>query len=545
MLSRGAGGYHALVRVSSMVARRFAPALAGLALLAAGCPAPAAVDAGPTVPVYGIDAGFLFGAAVSGYQVEAGDDLSDWNVWAQVPLGQTCTTVLSCDQADRGPNFAALYPGDLAAAADAGLNAFRFSLEWERLAPARPGDAGGYDPAALAYYHALMNTALDAGLTPVVTLWSGALPDWAHQISSPQLTGQTPNDWVGGWRGLPGEDAGPDAFLVKAFGQFAGDMAREYGGQVRTWITLDLPMRRALEAYLTGAFPPGGQQRLSDLQAAVINLAYANAGAYDAIHAALPADAGVRVGTSNLFQLYVPDPASEPDAGYAAAELLGYLGNFLLPNAFLNGALAPYFVGNCATAPLIPYASCGQVGLAGRADFIGVAYAGPEVVLAGTLYDAQGNGALTWGGLASPLAANGGFDGGFTDAPLSLPIDPGDLTAMLLLVQQAYPLVPVVVTELSLNENAQPDVERPAYLVSAVSAVQAAMAQGVNVQGIFYKSLVDDYEWQYGFAPRTGLWRVDFTDPLRARTETVGAKALGAIAKAAGVTPALAAQFGR
>ena len=63
-------------------------------------------------------------------------------------------------------------------------------------------------------------------------------------------------------------------------------MAREFGSQVDLWITEDLPMSNALQAYVTGGFPPGGRVLSSPTcRPPSINLAYANAAAYDAIHA--------------------------------------------------------------------------------------------------------------------------------------------------------------------------------------------------------------------------------------------------------------------
>jgi beta-glucosidase len=528
------------------------------ALAACKVPNPPPDDGGLPGPTYGIDAGFLFGAAVGGYQVEGGDDSSDWNSWQSVRTSLGGCPVLDCAQADQGPDFADHAGTDLSAAAQSGLNAFRFSLEWERLAPT-PAVDGGYDPAALAYYHALLDTALDAGLTPMVTLSQGALPDWIHGLApsgdgGPDGgfdDGSSPNGWLGGWRGLPGEDAGPTSNIVQAFGQYAADMATEFGDQVHLWITLDVPMHHAQDAYLTGVFPPGGQDRLSDLQQAVINLAYANAAAYDAIHAALPPDGGaqVLVGSSNLFQIYVPASDAEPDAGYAAAQLLSDIGNFLLPDAFTNGDLDPFFQGACNYTVAVPWAGCAQPGLAGRADFIGVAYAGLLSFEPGIVCNVQdphcaanGVSLLELPGIASPLV---GFDGGTTDTPVSLPIDPGDLAEVLSVVQLAYPLIPIFVTELSLNENEMPDTERARYLVAATQSVQEAMANGVDVRGIFYRSLLDDFEWQYGFVPETGLWSVNFTQASRPRTETLGAQAFGAISKAGGVTPMIEQQYGQ
>ncbi len=463
-----------------------------------------------------IDAGFLFGATVAGYQVEGGDDAADWKLWEDVSVdGGMCLEILSCDQADNGPAFAYHYAADIASAAALGLNALRFSLEWERLEPSEFGpDGGSYDANALAYYHGLLNACADAGITPMVTLTQGTLPNWLHGIQSG--SGASSSDWYGGWRGFTGEPPGPGATVVKDFGRFAGDMEKEFGSQVALWLTEDLPMSNALQAYVTGGFPPGGDDQLTDLQAAVINLAYANAAAYDAIHA--PGNPPALVGSANLIDLYAPAPGVDPDAGPQVADRLDYIFGWLLPNAFIDGDLDTRF-NSTFGGPGPNAGGYALADLAGRADFFGLTYRGPVAVNGTQVVNAQ-------------LAADGGTDGGFlltlpgsvvatelpdasyTATPQSEDVDAQGLQLALIEAANHYPILPIYVTEITLNEDAQPDVLRPAYIVQAVQAVQAAMMQdGVQVKGIFYRSLVDAFEWQDGFAQRTGLFRVDFTAP--------------------------------
>lgn len=500
-----------------------------------------------------IDAGFLFGATVAGYQVEGGDDAADWKLWEDVSVdGGACLEILSCSQADNGPAFALHYAADVASAAALGLNALRFSLEWERLEPNQFGPNGGsYDANALAYYHGLLNACADAGITPMVTLTQGTLPSWLHGIQTG--SGASSSEWYGGWRGYPGETPGPSATIVKDFGQFAGDMAKEFGSQVDLWLTEDLPMSNALQAYLTGGFPPGGDDQLTDLQAAVINLAYANAAAYDAIHAndmssIVPGNPPALVGSANLIDLYVSAPGVDADAGARVADRLDYVFGWLLPYAFINGNLDTRF-NSTFGGPGPTGGGVGLPGLAGRADFFGLTYRGSVAVNATQVVDAQ---AAADGGPdgGNPLTLPGSVvatelpDASYSAAPESEAIDPQGLQLALIEASNHYPILPIYITEITLNEDTQPDVLRPAYIVQAVQAVQTAMMQdGVQVKGIFYRSLVDAFEWQYGFTPRTGLFRVDFTDPARPRTATQGATAFGQVAKALGVTPAIQSQW--
>ena len=63
-------------------------------------------SSGPLPPTFAIDAGFLFGAAVAGYQVEGGDDFADWKLWEEVSSDAGVCRIDGCAQADDGPDFA-------------------------------------------------------------------------------------------------------------------------------------------------------------------------------------------------------------------------------------------------------------------------------------------------------------------------------------------------------------------------------------------------------------------------------------------------------
>ena len=284
--------------------RGFASSIVGVSLsrsvlvllVLAGCSStpPAPPSDGGFTPVYVIDAGFLFGAGTLAYPDEGGNDAADWAVWEQVPLGDgggldagapdggSDCRVLGCALADDGPDHYDQFATDLTLAKSLGLNAYRFSLSWSRLQPTADG---GYDPVALAHYHAVLDACRSDGLTPMVSLTDFSLPAWLHGVA-PGQNGASESDWVGGWRGLVGETPGADAGIVLAFARYAADMAEEYGSDVDLWITVSSPYTQASAAYVDGVFPPGAQDHLTDLRNSLVNLAYANGAAYDAIHRA-------------------------------------------------------------------------------------------------------------------------------------------------------------------------------------------------------------------------------------------------------------------
>jgi beta-glucosidase len=114
---------------------------------------------------------FLWGAATAGHQTEGGNtNTGHWvlehapDTWAKEPSGD------ACDSYHR-------YGEDIALLAQAGLNAYRFSLEWSRIEPAK----GEVSRAQLDHYRRMIDTCRTAGVEPIVTLQHFTVPLWQHQ----------------------------------------------------------------------------------------------------------------------------------------------------------------------------------------------------------------------------------------------------------------------------------------------------------------------------------------------------------------------------
>jgi len=80
--------------------------------------------------------------------------------------------------------------------------------------------------------------------------------------------------------------------------------------------------------------------------------------------------------------------------------------------------------------------------------------------------------------------------------------------------------LPLIVTESGIADGDAHDERRVRYLSGCLRAVHAALADGVDVRGYTYWSLLDNFEWAEGFRPRFGLYRVDYA--TLARSETAG-----------------------
>ena len=130
--------------------------------------------------------GFLWGAATAGHQVEGNNINSDW--WVKEHAPDTTIVEPSGDAADSYHR----YREDMKLLAEAGLNSYRFSLEWARIEPER----GSFSRAEIDHYRRMIDTALDLGLKPVVTLLHFTVPRWMHDAGfwrnqeAPELFGQ-------------------------------------------------------------------------------------------------------------------------------------------------------------------------------------------------------------------------------------------------------------------------------------------------------------------------------------------------------------------
>ena len=114
----------------------------------------------------GFPPGFLWGASTAPHQVEGNNLNSDW--WAREGL------VPGMEPSGDAVDSYHRYREDMQLLADAGLNAYRFGIEWARIEP-RPGQ---FSRAELAHYRRMVDTALELGLTPVVTLHHFSNPRW-------------------------------------------------------------------------------------------------------------------------------------------------------------------------------------------------------------------------------------------------------------------------------------------------------------------------------------------------------------------------------
>jgi len=470
---------------------------------------------------------FLLGTAIAGFQTEMGcptlpparceDRASDWYAWITTPaLLADPNLHLSGDQPSRGPGFYELYEADLDRAAhELHGNALRLSIEWSRVFPTATDGLDGESlraaasADALAWYHAVFKAMRARGLQPFVTLHHYTLPAWIHDAPGchQDLSHCAARGWLDKER------------IVREIAKYAGFVAREFGGEVDLWATLNEPFTAVVLAGFVlpsadRSNPPGVTLRWAEAKAANQAMIEAHARMADAVHANDTVSAfggkAAQVGiVYNLQSVSAADPKSLLDQ--TAARNLAYLMNEQFLNGALKGDLDANLDGQIVHRP----------DLGGKTDFLGINY----YVRA------------TAKGLVQPYFP--------TEAPL-MTFDPfaldlrGDASGIgeALAAGAKYGL-PIYVTETGIEDLADSGAAE-SWIGETLWRVQQARASGVPVRGYFYWTLMDNYEWNHGMTMRLGLYAVDPADASKRRTARPrAAGALARIAAARSVPPDL------
>jgi beta-glucosidase/6-phospho-beta-glucosidase/beta-galactosidase len=470
----------------------------GLLLVAACNPSSSNQDAGddagtPGVWLKPLDAnprgtfppGFMFGSATSAFQIESGlDAITDFGLWA---------TIQNYDNADDGPQSRNNYVKDIAALVATHQNAYRFGIEWARLFPTQAawsacrsaGTVAGCEAAAdaseLNYYKDLVAKLGQNAITPLVTLWHSTFPTYINDQTK---------DWHSqGWL----------APTISAdIAAWAGFAAAEFPS-IKWWVTLNEPFIAIQGDYIDGSGPPGVQGQLDALKAALASMIRAHAAMFDAIHAAQPK---AMVSITQDIHLYYGETPGRPEDDQSAKEF-SYLSNAIFLNAIVNGDLDADFDGKIDNGE-----TTGDPALKGHADYVGVNYYGFSLVRGYPGFP-----------LVDGVALADGADHGLPKNDLGWDIYPRGLGESLDFAA-TYKL-PIVITENGLADAT--DANRSRFVAEHLAELAAKIQAGVDVRGYFHWSTIDNFEWSNGFCPRFGLFRVDYTDPARARSARASA----------------------
>ncbi len=443
--------------------------------------------------------GFLWGTATASYQIEGAAAVdgrlpSIWDTFCRTPgaVWNGDTGDIACDHYHRMNE-------DLDLLQELGVGAYRFSVAWPRIQPTGRGPA---NQAGLDFYRRLVDGLRERNIEPTLTLYHWDLP-------------QTLED-DGGWCVRDTADR---------YAEYVDLVARALGNDVERWITLNEPWCSSWLGYGAGRHAPG-RRDIGMAAAANHHLLLAHGLAVPILRAAVP---DVKVGiTLNLGDF---QPGSEHELDVAAARRADGNLNRLFLEPIFHGRYPDDMLEHYRhVEPGFSVVRDGDLDvIAQPLDFLGVNYYFPSTVVDATrAVEARVAGYFVASSEQFPdLGIRSVETPGRDKTAMDWEIQASGLTSLLMRVRDDYTGLPIYITEngAAFDDYVDPnghvlDHNRVAYLQEHISAVHDAIDAGVNVQGYFVWSLLDNFEWAYGYSRRFGIVWVDFPTGARLRKES-------------------------
>ncbi|MGD8394674.1 MAG: GH1 family beta-glucosidase [Candidatus Eiseniibacteriota bacterium] len=423
---------------------------------------------------------FTWGVATSAQQIEGaaregGRGESIWDRFAASPgrIADGSDPGIACDHFHR-------WRGDIELLRWLGVDAYRFSIAWPRVFP--QGD-GAVNEAGLDFYEALVDALLEAGIRPFVTLYHWDLPQALQDR--------------GGWA---------VRHTVDAFVRFADAVAARLGDRVGHWITHNEPWCIATLGHEQGHHAPGHRNPGEALRAAH-HVLLSHGRSIRVLRDRAP---GAEVGiVLNLMPVHpASDTATDCDA---ARRLDGTFNRWYLDPLFRGrypqDVIADHIGRGHLESEALPGVEPGDLAaIATPLDFLGVNYYSRAVVRAG----ADGE----------PVGVQMVPDDALTD--MGWEVYPAGLHELLRRVAREYRPPRIYVTENGAAYADGPgkagrvaDERRIEFLHGHLAAAYQSIADGVPLHGYFVWSLLDNFEWGYGYTKRFGLYWVDYATQRR------------------------------
>jgi len=421
--------------------------------------------------------GFVWGVATSSYQIEGavsadGRGESIWDRFARRP-----GNILDGANGDRACEHYMRMPQDVALMQSLALKSYRFSIAWPRVLPQGTGTVNA---AGLGFYDRLVDELLAAGISPLATLYHWDLPQALQDR--------------GGW-------ANRD--VIHWFSDYARAVFDKLGDRVQRWATLNEPWCSAFLGHATGEHAPGKCNYAEAYQTAHhLLLAHGQT-----VQQFRQGGYGGQIGIVLNLDHFVA--ASDSAADQAARQRA--------VDENTNLFMEPLYHGRYPQAlldwigPHQPVVQAGDLDLIRQPlDFLGINYYKThrvEYAVNGGLLKLR----------AGPVSAPGA---GLTE--MGWGINPGGLTALLVDISKNFGSPNLYVTENGCALVDTPDAQgfvadwgRVNYLRDHLHAAHEAIRAGANLRGYYAWSLLDNFEWAWGYGPRFGIVRVDFETQQR------------------------------
>jgi beta-glucosidase len=463
--------------------RRHFAKLAGFSALGLASPADAAdSDSAPASDRHapaGFPKDFLWGTATSSYQIEGavnedGRGRSIWDTFTHTP-----GKIEDGSNGDRANEHFHRYKEDVRLIKDLGVKAYRFSIAWPRVFPE---GTGAPNPKGLDFYNRLLDELLANGIEPYATLYHWDLP-------------QALQDRVGGWQ---------SSDTSKAFADYAGYVAERLSDRVKNFFTLNEAGRFLNFGYGWGIDAPGLNLPLAELNQTRHHVVLGHGLAVQAIRAS--ARAGTKVGPAENISTCVPainTPENIRATEMATRELNAGLLGVMLEGKYTEGYLE--YAG--AAAPKFTAEELKIIGSPN--DFVGLNIYAPQY------YIVASDRKPGWAVLPFPASFPHMKSDWLRIGPEVIYWAPR-IAAKLWNIDTIYISENGTSSEDKLRADGKVyDLDRISFLRNYLTQLQRATSEGVPVRGYFLWSLMDNFEWVYGYEKRFGLYHVDFETQAR------------------------------
>jgi beta-glucosidase len=429
--------------------------------------------------------GFLWGTATSSYQIEGAwnEDGKGESLWDYIShelgiVSNNDTGDVACDHYHR-------YKEDIALMKEMGLNAYRFSISWPRIFPTGRGEV---NQKGVEFYDNLINELVKNNIQPVVTLYHWDLP----------LALQA----IGGWANRE---------VVDAFVEYAMLMFNHFNDRVKLWITFNEPQIFTLLYYSLGFLEegiPGGF-----LASHHVNLAHAKS--VQAYRQSKHSDGKIGI-TLNLSTVY---PKTDSSLDKQAAIIVDDITNRWFLDPVLKGSY-PKEILKTIKEQFNIYFTEDDLSLLKSVlpmDFLGVNNYSCNRVWVSKPEDLTDVVTFLKDYVAGVIAGEEKKEEGREYSEMGWEICPQGFYDLLINIDRYYNHPLLYITENgiackddTIGNNIVQDDDRIDYLKKYLEATSRAINAGVNLQGYFVWSFLDNFEWLQGYSKRFGLIRVSF-----------------------------------
>ena len=434
--------------------------------------------------------GFLWGAASAAYQVEGGTkaDGRGPNIWdkylnppyslAKMATGEDVNGDVSINEYDRNQ-----FLKDAKLMKDLGINTYRLSISWSRILPEGTGKV---NEPGIDYYNFVINTLLQNGIKPLVTLYHFEMPlALANK---------------GGWMNRES---------VKWFSDYANLCFDRFGDRVKTFLTFNEPsiemffMQTVFDAIDAKQMPsiPASEKYISEHFANIHHLMLAHAQTVNLYH---KKNLGGKIGITYNFMLCDLDSTAS-ESGKTSLKIVRRVWNNLFMDPAFNGSYPPELLDRLKASQYGDIQPGDmEIIKSAKTDFLGINYYGVNMY-----HEKPGAGFF------------GLVNGKNPDKPEMFNgfVNPAAFVEGLISLKNQYNNPEIIITENGagygqsddrLENGKVNDVLRTAYLQKHIKAVHQAIQRGVRIKGYYVWSMFDNLEWIMGYSRRFGITYVDF-----------------------------------